>query len=115
MQRFGIEIRKAGSTKGLYEDIDRVLGKFKIPSQGVTDDVQSQSVAHSLQKMLQVDQHFSVCTIKSCADVVQICIPKERMNIYQAIHCVHWNEMLPDYRQIICAMVLDDFRSVLMV
>jgi len=35
------------------------------------------------------------------------------MTIYNCVHCMHWNEMLPEYRQTVMAMVLDDFRSVL--
>jgi hypothetical protein len=30
-----------------------------------------------------------------------------------AAHCIEWSEMLPDYRQMLVAMVLDDFRTVL--
>jgi hypothetical protein len=113
MQKFGIEIRKIGNITNLYKDVDVVLGKYGMTSQTVSDEAKISTVAHSLQKMLQADKWFDVCTIDSCAKVCQICIPKERQNIYRAAHCVHWSEMLPDYRQMLVAMVLDDFRTVL--
>jgi hypothetical protein len=64
--------------------------------------------------MLQVGKHFSICIVTDCAKAVQIHIPVERMRIYQTAHCMPWNEMTPEYRQSLTAMVLDDFRAVLM-
>lgn len=113
MQRFGIEIRKIGDTKNLYNDVDVVLNRFGMKTQEVSDIAKIQTIAHSLQKMLKIDNYFSICTIQNCADVCQICIPSDRISIYRAAHCMNWSDMLPDYRQMIVAMVLDDFRSVL--
>jgi hypothetical protein len=113
IQKFGIEIRKLGNLSNLYKDVDMVLSNYKVPSGEVTKSAQAATVAHALQKMLKTDRYFDVCTIKDCVEVCKIYIPYERMSIYRAVHCVHWNEMLPDYRQLIIAMVLDDFRSVL--
>lgn len=113
MQKFGIEIRKVGSTKNLYNDIDMILAKNGMGQKLVSDDMIAQTTAHALQKMLKSDSHFSVCTVKECAKLCSICIPQERQNIYSAAHCISWSEMLPDYRQLLVAMVLDDFRVVL--
>lgn len=113
MRKFGIEIRKTGSTENLYQDIDIILDNSQIPQGGINQDIQTQTVAHSLQKMLSIQNHFSVCIIKDCANLCQICISKERMLVYNSIHCMDWNEMTDEYRQLITAMVLDDFRTVL--
>ena len=113
MQKFGIEIRKVGDTRNLYNDVDTVLKRYGMQTQEVSDIAKIQTVAHSLQKMLKVDNYFSVCTIDNCAKVCQICIPTDRRNIYSAAHCMNWGDMLPDYRQLLVAMVLDDFRAVL--
>jgi hypothetical protein len=80
---------------------------------GVSVELQRQAIAHALQKMMKADSWFNVCTIDRCIDICQVVIPKERMNIYNAAHCIHWNEMDSDYRQLLMAMVLDDFRSIL--
>lgn len=107
MSMFGLELRKVGNIKNLYRDVDIVLGNTN------RANLQRQTVAHAIQKMMKSDKWFDVTCIKGCAKVCEICIPEERMDIYSAIHCIHWNEMLPDYRQQIIAMVLDDFRSIL--
>lgn len=113
IERLGIELRKIGSINSLYQEVDLVLQKYNILNNSISIDVQVQAVAHSLQKMLKTENHFSICTVRDCAKLSQLCIPYERMNIYEAIHCVSWNEMLPEFRQMIVAMILDDFRAVL--
>ena len=106
MKAFGIEIRKP-STENIYRDVDLVLGNKSL------SEVQSLAVAHSLQKMLEPDSYFNICTVTDCQRVCSIVIPKERLDIYNSIHCLHWSKMLPDFRTYIIAMLLDDFRTVL--
>jgi hypothetical protein len=115
IQKFGIELRKLNSVtpKELYRDVDTVLNKFSIPKGGVTIDVQTQTIAHTLNKMLRSEGHLSVCAISECAKISQIVIPVERMEIYNATHCMKWGSMEEDYRSSLIAMVLDDFRTVL--
>ena len=113
MQKFGIEIRKAGTRSGLYADVDKVLSEIGIGNGGVSKVMQVQTVAHSLQNMLKSERHFDVCTIRNCASICNLCIPVERMDIYRAAHCMNWSEMLPEYRMALTAMVLDDFRTIL--
>ncbi len=113
IKKLGLEIRKAGSLNGLYRDVDTVLANNNVPTGGISQDAQIATIAHSIQKMITSESHFSVCTVDRCAAIAQIHIPAERRNIYSAIHCMNWNEMEPDYRQLITAMILDDFRSVL--
>lgn len=113
MQKFGIEIRKSGDLTNLYRDVDQVLKKVQTSDGAVMDQMKIHTVAHSLQKMLGVESHFCVTTVRKCSDICQVCIPKERMDIYQAMHCHDWNTMTPEYRQMLVAMVLADFRVVL--
>jgi len=110
---FGLEIRKAGSVKNLYRDVDIVLSTNGIPSGGVSTEVQVNTIGHALHKMLQPGATFYVCDVQKCAQIAGIHISKERLDIYSSIHCMKWSEMLPDFRQQVMAMVLDDFRSVL--
>jgi hypothetical protein len=113
LSKLGIEIRKTGNLKNLYSDVDAVLKSKGLLGEASSKILQTQATAHSLQKMISVQHYFDVCTIQNCAELCQICIPDERMTAYRSIHCVHWNQMLPDFRQLIIAMILDDFRSVL--
>lgn len=113
LQKLGLEIRKVGSTSNLYRDVDLILQNHHVPSGGVSSNVQVASVAHSLQRMLNTKSSFDVCCIRDCAEICQIVIPADRLAVYRSIHCMNWSEMLPDFRQMITAMVLDDFRQIL--
>ncbi len=113
IQKLGIELRRIGNTESLFKEVDLVLSKYDLLNSQTSKTIQVQTVAHALQKMFKTDNHFSVCAIRSCIDVAQIHISEERMSIYSSIHCMNWSEMLPDYRQMITAMILDDFKSVL--
>ena len=112
MQAFGIEIRKIGNTESLYKEVDLVLNKMEV-GEDISRAVQIQATAHALQRMLNTERHFDVCTIKSLSAMCQISIPRERILVYESIHCISWSEMLPEFRQTVIALVLDDFRGVL--
>ena len=113
MRKFGIEIRQQGDMKSLYSEVDKALQLYQIPAGSVNGNIQAQAVAHSLQKMFNVHQHFCVFTIMNCADIGQVIISKERMDVYHSQHCIKWNEMAHNFRLQITAMVLDDFRHIL--
>lgn len=113
MKAFGLELRKVGSVAGLYSEIDTVLKKHGVQDCSVGKKVATMAVAHALHKMMDAKKWFDVCAIDSCISICQIVIPRERYNIYRSAHCLYWDEMLPDYREALIAMVLDDFRSIL--
>lgn len=105
IEKIGLELRKFGTMDSLYKEVDSVLSQ---PGNAV-----SGAVAHGLQKMFKVDRHLSVCFIENAAKMCNICIARERMQIYNCLHCMDWNEMLPEYRRTVMCMILDDFRSIL--
>ena len=113
MKAFGLELRKTDTVDDLYKSVNNILATAGVPNGSVTQQVQMETVAHALRKMLDTGGYFDVCTIDKCMKVAQIHISKERCDVYHAIHCVHWRDMTADYRQTIIAMVLDDFRDVL--
>jgi len=113
MKAFGIELRKADTVASLYNDVDAVLQKVHLKPNEINATIQVQTTAHALQKMFNQSGHFSVCAIDKCAELCQVTISEERQRVYSAVHCVSWSEMTADYRQTLVAMVLDDFRAVL--
>lgn len=113
IQRFGIEIRRVGNLDNLFKDVDMVLSRNNVPINSVNTDIQKGAIAHALQKMIKVDGWFDICTVDRCIDICQVVISSERYKVYRALHCIHWNEMDPDYRNLIIAMILDDFRGIL--
>lgn len=109
---FGLEIRRKGNIANLYSDVDTVLARAGVMKGQVPAHIQASSVAHALQKML-AGNYFDICTVNKCAEVVGLHIPSERKRVYDAQHCVHWSDMLPEFREVVVAMLLDDFREVL--
>jgi len=109
MQVFGLELRKANNIQNLYKDVDVILKDFDVNKMRIG------AVAHSLQKMLQSERYFDICVIDKCIKLTQIPVSKERYDIYSSQHCINWNEMSSEFRQVLIAMVLDDFRSVLLL
>jgi len=113
LKKFGIEVRKFGTRDSLYNEVDAVLSESGIGKGEVNGEMQVGGVAHGLQRMFQIERYFDVCTIRSCANLCQVTISQERLNLYSSVHCMSWSEMLPDFRKRLIAMVLDDFREVL--
>lgn len=107
MKAMGLELRKANDLTNVYKDVDRVLAE--ITPKGMAQA----TVAHALNKMMKAEKWVDVCTIKKLVEVCQIVIPIERMQIYEANHCIRWNEMTDDHRRNLIAMILDDFRGIL--
>ncbi len=109
----GIEIRRTNGIKDLYEQVDNHLNEVEKKFKENGENIVKTAVAHALQKMISVDSYFDITEIINCAKVASIVISAERMNIYRLAHCMHWNQMTPEYRQTLVAMVLDDFRVLL--
>ena len=105
MSAFGFEIRRVGDVQSLYKEIDLVLSK--------DINISKMTVAHMITKMFKPDKYLDLCNIKAAAQLCGIVIPEERLLIYHTMHCTNWNEMLPEYRHALMAMIMDDFRPVL--
>ena len=112
LQKFGIEIRKLDSVQDLYRDVDRTLRAAEIRAGEVSVQMKVHTTAHALQKLFQ-QSYFSSYDVKKIAELSGLIISVERVRMYEAVGTLNYNEMTPEYRQILIAMVLDDFRSVL--
>lgn len=113
LKRFGFELRRTRNVRDLYADVDRVLGEMGMVGDEVGDKVKQATVAHALQDMISKKNWFDVTTVNNLAELTHTRIAADRIAVYRSIHCMDWNAMLPEYRQTICAMLLDDFRHVL--
>ena len=112
LQKFGIEIRRLDSVQDLYRDVDRTLRAAEIRAGEVSVQMKVHTTAHALQKLFQ-QSYFSSYDVKKIAELSGLIISVERVRMYEAVGTLNYNEMTPEYRQILIAMVLDDFRSVL--
>ena len=112
MTQFKLELRAQTTLNDLYEGVDNALREAGIKKNDVSEAV-PQTVAHVLHKMLSTDKYLCVMEIRQCAKISGIVIPKDRMEIYEPLHCMYWNEMTDPFRKTITAMILDDFRDIL--
>lgn len=58
-------------------------------------------------------KYFDNIIIMNIADLCNINIEPTRQKLYVAMHCTNWATMTAQFRNILIAMVLDDFKSVL--
>jgi len=106
LKSMGLELRRINDISVTYEQVDKILESFKDPER--------QTLAHGLQDMLQPDNSPSVCFIREAQKLCNIVIPEKHMEIYSMVHCMKWNKMTDEYRNFVVALILNDFRSILM-
>lgn len=99
-----LEIRRVNRTN-LYKDVDRVLASGH--------DIATSATELALNHMFRQQHYFSVCTVERVAKMNDICISARNMEIYNTLHCVHWNTMDKKQREYLLAMILKDFEPVL--
>lgn len=109
---FGIEIRRKNNIHNLYSDVNLVLSRNGVEKNVVPNNIAASGVAHALNKMLN-GNYFDICVVRECVKLTGLIISSERMSFYSTQHCIYWNEMLEDHRQVLVAMILDDFKPVL--
>ena len=114
IQVFGLELRRT-NVVSLYADVDRVLEQAAGgDGRPVPRRIQALAVAHALQHMMRPEGYCDVCAIRESAKIANIVIPEERISLYHTMHCIYWNAMTPEYRNELAAMILDDFRPILL-
>lgn len=93
---------------------DTVLSKYGMQPWETNNLAKKAWAITALQKMINRDRHFSVCTITDVCELCEIHLSTDRRNYYSSIHCTDWGEMTQDVKEMTVAMILDDFRKVLM-
>ena|ERR1700749_2454565 len=112
-KKFAVEIRKTEAVEDLFKQVDLVLKNHNILPESTSESAENLTVAHVLHRMIHDGDHFFIQTIQRCATICHITISADRILIYKSIDCMQWGAMTPEYRKVIVAMVLDDFREVL--
>lgn len=112
-KKFAVEIRNPDAIRDLYIEVDKILGIFKVPESGISEESQAHTVAHVLHSMINIEDSFRHYTITQCAKMANITLHQERIDTYRSVDFMKWSNMEANYRKLIVAMILDDFRSVL--
>jgi len=112
MKIFGLTIYKKENFISFYKHVDSILEKNKLVSGEVNKNIEKQAVAHALQNMMQHQNFFSICTIRTACRVAGVQLSSKREAIYEAAHCINWGDMTKDYKNCLIAMIMDDFREL---
>lgn len=111
-KNFAIEVRKTDAIDKLFDEVDSILKINGVLPESTSEQVQNMSVAHSLHRMINEFNYFMYDLVQRCAATCHLTISAEREKIYKSAHCMDWNAMTPEYRKVLVAMLLDDFRTV---
>lgn len=93
---------------------DSVLWKYGMQPWETNNLAKKAWAITALQKMINRETYFSVCTIDNVCKLCEIHLSTDRKNYYNSLHCVYWWDMTQDVKEMTVAMILDDFRKVLM-
>ncbi len=113
LKYFNFQIQKSiVERKSLYDEVDNLLDRYGITKNSIPPEVKITALVGSLKKLFN-KKYFDICMLKECLMLFDLKITDERMNIYRTQHCIDWGEMEEDFKNIMIAMILDDFRQVL--
>lgn len=84
-----------------------MLKLFSAKPNYTTEMVLKESVRLSVLSMFK-GGHFSVCCVDKAAKSLGVRISRKNQEIYDNLHCVHWSDMSPEFRDVIKQMVITD-------
>lgn len=77
----------------------------------VPENVRGQAVLSVLKNLTQRKDYFDVCAVNNLAKMNEITISQEHQELFSSLHCIHWNEMHPDTREYLMAILVDYFKG----
>lgn len=110
---FGLQIVKS-NWNSLLSYADSVLEKYWMQPWETNNMAKKAWAITALQEMINRKSYFSVCTITNVCKLCEIHLSTDRSNYYSSLHCIDWWEMTKETKEMTIAMVLDDFRKILM-
>lgn len=85
------------------------MGFFNRESKMSLGDFQKMAVVTALKDMFK-SHCFSICDVDKCLKITGVIPPTEIYDALSAIHCVHWSEMDPIFREEVFAQTLGLFK-----
>lgn len=93
----------------LLKCADSILSKY---DKGfVPENIKGQAVLSVLKNLTQRKDWFDVTAVRELAKMNEIVISAEHMELFNSLHCIHWNEMHQDTREYLMAVLIDYFRG----
>lgn len=99
----------------LLKASDAVLARYNGNVETIPENVKGQAVLSVLKNMTQNKQHFDICAVRQLATMNEVVISPEHMELFSSLHCVNWNEMHPDTREYLGAILVHYFKGNLVL
>ena len=97
----------------LLRSADAVLEKYS--KDVVPENIKGQTVLSVLKNLTQNSTHFSVCAVDKLAKMNEVVISEEHQELFNSLHCIHWNEMHQETREYLVATLIHYFRGNLVM
>lgn len=91
-----------------------VLDKYQSNGE-VPENIKGQAVLSVLKNLTQKKDWFDVCGVNALAKMNDITISAEHQEFFNTLHCIHWNEMHPDTKEYLMAILVDYFKGNLVM
>ncbi len=90
----------------LLKAADGVLTRYD--KHEVPERIKGQVVLSVLKNMTS-SSHFSICSVTEMAELNEVTISPEHKALFRSLHCVSWNQMHPDTKEYLLALLIDYF------
>lgn len=91
-----------------------VLDKYQTNGE-VPESVRGQACLSVLKNLTQRKEYFDVTGINKLARMNEINISQEHQELFDSLHCIHWNEMSVETREYLMAILIDYFKGNLVM
>jgi hypothetical protein len=61
-------------------------------------DFEREAIRTALERMFRPDGYLDITTLDDLAKLARIVVPERTRSVLRAVHCVHWREMRPAFR-----------------
>jgi len=94
----------------LLKATDSILKKYKTNGE-IPESIQGQITISVLKNISERNDYFSVSYINRLAKLQGVHISKERMDMFDSLHCVSYSDMTQETREYLMACIVDSFRG----
>jgi hypothetical protein len=101
-------ILRDSNVNELLVRVDSVLEKYG--RNDVPEKIKGQATMSCMKNLLE-NGHFSVCKVNDMAKMNDVLFSSEHKALFQSLHCVDWNDIYPETREYVAALLFDYFRG----
>ena len=72
-------------------------------------DFERKTAEFSLRRMFRVDGWVDITVLRSIIKISNIIVPPREFEMVSMLHCVHWRDMEPEYRNEVAKIIIGWF------